>query len=200
MSPRTSTQVEELRKERKDLIIEAALELFADKSFHATSVSMIAHKAGISKGLMYNYFDSKEALLKEIIMTASGKILDSFDPDHDGILTINEFFYFLHASFSSVRENLKFWKLYTTMALQTNVVEEIIKSPAIDVPDITSTLKDFFQRSGFQDPEGEMLIFSSILKGSLIMYITAPDVFSLEKFEEKLINFYKERLHLKYQT
>ena len=44
-----------------------ALKLFAEKGYHATSISQIAVKAKVSKGLMYNYFSSKEDLLDEII-------------------------------------------------------------------------------------------------------------------------------------
>ena len=33
-----------------------------------TSVAKIAKEAGISKGLMYNYFESKELVIKELIM------------------------------------------------------------------------------------------------------------------------------------
>ncbi len=58
---------EEIRYERKKQIMNSALHLFATKGFHQTSISSIAKHAQISKGLMYNYFESKDALLCEII-------------------------------------------------------------------------------------------------------------------------------------
>ena len=64
MSPKTSGQFKEIRADKKQLIIDTALNLFANKGYHASSISMIAKEAKISKGLMYNYFDSKEALLR----------------------------------------------------------------------------------------------------------------------------------------
>ena len=67
----TKEQFEEIRNKSKAAIIEAALELFANNGFHSTSVTQIAKKAGVSKGLMYNYFDSKEALLEAIIFQAA---------------------------------------------------------------------------------------------------------------------------------
>ena len=67
MSPRSAKQFKEIRKEKKDHIMEVALELFAENGFHATSISQIAKKAGISKGLTYNYFESKKELLDELI-------------------------------------------------------------------------------------------------------------------------------------
>ena len=43
--------------------MDVALQHFANKGFHATTIYHIAEHAGISKGLMYNYFNSKEELL-----------------------------------------------------------------------------------------------------------------------------------------
>ena len=53
--PKTKEQFEEIRNKSKAAIIEAALELFANNGFHNTSITQIAKKAGVSKGLMYNY-------------------------------------------------------------------------------------------------------------------------------------------------
>ena len=54
MSPRTKEQFEVIRKQSKDAIREAALELFAKNGFHNTSMHTIAKKAKVSKGLIYN--------------------------------------------------------------------------------------------------------------------------------------------------
>ncbi len=64
MSPRTKIQFEQIREESRQKILEAALHLFAQQGYAATSISSIATKAGISKGLIYNYFDSKEEIAK----------------------------------------------------------------------------------------------------------------------------------------
>jgi AcrR family transcriptional regulator len=45
----------------------AALELFVDKGFAATRLDDVAARAGVSKGTLYLYFDSKEALFKAVI-------------------------------------------------------------------------------------------------------------------------------------
>ena len=45
----------------------AALELFVNKGFAATRLDDVAARAGVSKGTLYLYFDSKEALFKAVI-------------------------------------------------------------------------------------------------------------------------------------
>ena len=67
--PRSLKQNEKIRKQKKQLILDTALELFAENGFHATSMSQVAKKAGVSKGLAYNYFESKQDILDEIIKT-----------------------------------------------------------------------------------------------------------------------------------
>jgi AcrR family transcriptional regulator len=60
-----------LRKRRKEArpseLTAAALLLFVEKGFSATRLEDIAARAGVSKGTLYLYFDSKEALFKAVI-------------------------------------------------------------------------------------------------------------------------------------
>ena len=59
------------RRRRKDArpseLSAAALELFVEKGFAATRLDDVAAHAGVSKGTLYLYFDSKEALFKSVI-------------------------------------------------------------------------------------------------------------------------------------
>jgi AcrR family transcriptional regulator len=58
-------------EDRRDQIIEAAMDVFARKGFTRATNKDIAQEAGITTGLIYYYFESKEALLKAIIETRS---------------------------------------------------------------------------------------------------------------------------------
>jgi AcrR family transcriptional regulator len=60
---RTPTVVED----RREQIIEAALRVFARKGFNGSTNKDIAKEAGITPGLIYHYFASKEDLLKAAI-------------------------------------------------------------------------------------------------------------------------------------
>lgn len=56
-----------MRLASRERILKAAMDLFIAKGFHDTTTREITVAAGISKGLMYNYFTSKEAILEAII-------------------------------------------------------------------------------------------------------------------------------------
>lgn len=59
------------RRRRKDArpseLTAAALDLFVEKGFAATRLDDVAARAGVSKGTLYLYFDSKEALFKAVV-------------------------------------------------------------------------------------------------------------------------------------
>ncbi|HEX4627222.1 MAG TPA: TetR/AcrR family transcriptional regulator [Gemmatimonadales bacterium] len=71
----TATSVKRPRRprwqRRKDArpgeIVAAALELFGERGFAATKLADVARRAGITKGTLYLYFDSKEALFKAVV-------------------------------------------------------------------------------------------------------------------------------------
>ena len=59
------------RRRRKDArpaeLLAAALELFVEKDFAATRLTDVAARAGVAKGTLYLYFDSKEALFRAVV-------------------------------------------------------------------------------------------------------------------------------------
>jgi len=63
---------------RKTQIITAAASLFAEKGFHRTTTRDIAEAADVSEGTLYNYFDSKDDLLLDIM-----DMLDDLPSDTD---------------------------------------------------------------------------------------------------------------------
>ena len=65
------------RKEARPAeLMAAALELFVEKGFVGTRLEDVAARAGVSKGTLYLYFDSKEALFKAVIKEGILPILE----------------------------------------------------------------------------------------------------------------------------
>ncbi len=70
MSPRDSAENERIKDERREQILRAARGLFARKGLAATKIADIAVAAGMSHGLVYHYFPSKEAVYAAIVERA----------------------------------------------------------------------------------------------------------------------------------
>lgn len=190
MSPRTPQQFEEIRENKRQLIKDVALELFANEGCHQTTISEIAKKAGISKGLMYNYFESKEELIKEIIKDGVYDIYKSFDPNSDGILTKEEFIFYIKETSKVLKAKIHFWKLFYAITLQPGVMELLAKETQAISPKMMQTLLGYFQKKYGDKYEEEMLVFLSLLKGASMTYVFAPDAFPIEKIENKIIQMY----------
>jgi AcrR family transcriptional regulator len=52
---------------RPEEILDAAMEVFGEQGFARTRCDDVARRAGVSKGTLYLYFDSKEALFREMV-------------------------------------------------------------------------------------------------------------------------------------
>ncbi|MCR8843612.1 TetR/AcrR family transcriptional regulator [Paenibacillus sp. SC116] len=65
--PRTKEQYEQMRNATKEKIQEAAMQLFVQKGFGSTNVQDIADTAGISIGLLYRHYKSKDKLFNELV-------------------------------------------------------------------------------------------------------------------------------------
>lgn len=63
---------------KKDKILQCALELFANDGYNAVSTQRIAAKAGVSEGLIFKHFKNKKGLLSEIMEEAERKIAEIF--------------------------------------------------------------------------------------------------------------------------
>jgi len=214
MTPRTTEQYENIREEKKNLIMQAALEHFARNGYHVTTISHIAKDAGISKGLIYNYFESKEALLNEIIYKSLSEIYKYFDINRDGVLTEEEFEFFVKQIFRILGEKKTFWRLFFQLLMQNEVREQFLKNAGrLFLPDdsvknepagryilnISGIINDYFERKKEKkgadyDPGLELTMFMYSLKGFALTFVFGDESFNETRFEKslnKIIELYK---------
>lgn len=213
MSPRTSKQNEEIREEKTALIMDTALLHFANEGYYATTINYIARHAGISKGLMYNYFDSKEELLKAIIQKSIEEVMNYFDIDRDGYLSEQEFEFFVRKINVMLKEKRSFWRLLFQLLMQNEVREQFLKSfvgtdslehsgnvPSLKLPAsrIMRIITDYFVRKKeiigeSYDPLLDLKMFLITIKGYAITIIYTDDLEdeNNEKAINRIIELYK---------
>jgi AcrR family transcriptional regulator len=62
---------------RRIALLEAALEVFAKRGYHASSIDDIAREAGVSKALIYEHFTSKQDLYAELLEQHAGELFSA---------------------------------------------------------------------------------------------------------------------------
>lgn len=78
MTPLNDHKLEQLRDERREQIKKAALKVFARRGLVGTKMSMIAKEAGISQGLSYRYYSSKDELFIVLVKDAMEETAKAF--------------------------------------------------------------------------------------------------------------------------
>ena len=64
---KTPTKREIQAEERREQLLQAALDLFSKRGWDGTSIKELADTVGVAPGLIYHYFESKEDLLTKVI-------------------------------------------------------------------------------------------------------------------------------------
>jgi AcrR family transcriptional regulator len=213
MSPKTSKQFRSIREEKMTLIMDVALHHFADEGYFKTTITHIARHAGISKGLMYNYFESKEELLITIINRSMSEISHYFDPDKVGYLSEVEFELFIRKLFSTLRENISFWRLFFQLMIQKDVREQFLKSKPGTVNTIqvmyvnqnnsfltlvSKMVEEYFIRKKKRNPDDydpvlDMNMFLYTIEGfaHITIYQEEVDEYYYDKAIDKIIDLFK---------
>jgi AcrR family transcriptional regulator len=67
------------QEEKRRLLLEAAVRVFARRGYHDCRVGDITEEAGVAHGLLYHYFSSKEEVLEAVFRDAWTDVLVAFD-------------------------------------------------------------------------------------------------------------------------
>jgi AcrR family transcriptional regulator len=65
-------------EDKRKLLLDAAVRVFARTGYHGSRVGDIAEEAGVAHGLLYHYFDSKEQVLQIVFRENFGELLERF--------------------------------------------------------------------------------------------------------------------------
>lgn len=185
MAPRTEDQFEEMRNKSRDSIITAALELFAQKGFHNTSMAQVAKAAGVSKGLIYNYFESKDELLKGVFELGL-KDADVLFEEHQEADPRERLRGMLEHTFRLVEQHMDYYKLMTTLMFQPSEIASIQGYLDQAGEYKMARFAALFQEIGCADPMNDALYFGAILDGIMMGWFVLGDAYPIEVMKKKV--------------
>ncbi len=188
--PRTKNQYEEIRKSSKEKILSVSLELFAKRGFHATSISLIAKKAKISKGLMYNYYASKEKLLEEIIIKGFNSIAELEYKVKRGVDPKKQLEEFVDSVLDNLYSNFRYWQLYLALLVHPEIQKKFEKQMMEFRDEFIKTLASLFKKLKVKNPEVEAFLLGTFFDGLVLNFIAAEDAFPVNKIKKAILSKY----------
>jgi len=153
--------------------MEAATELFARQGYQGTSISDLANAAGISKGLMYNYFKSKEDLLDAIIAQGFSEIDGPMAAMEQTPDPLEKLHLLIEGSFALVKSKpaRRHWQFMLSVMTQFEVMKRIQKKfPGY--PDLyVDIFEQIFTEMGVPHPRLEGFRLAALIDGVMLHYL-----------------------------
>lgn len=188
MSPRSPEQFAKIREERIHQILDAALHVFAEDSYHGASMASIAKRAKISKGLIYNYFESKEQILKTLILGLFDHFMAVLKIDFTQPLSKEDFTRIIELSIDEVVKSPARWRLFMSLSFQPDVTPLLMTELMPKLGPFMAALSAYFQRKGYEDPMVAMRYYSAVLDGVQMHIILDAENFPTEQVKQMMIN------------
>lgn len=188
MAPRKSSDIQILKDNKKVLILDAALKTFASHGYEGATISMITKEAGMSKGLLYTYYNSKEQLLDEIIDFGLKKAAVSLDKTPGGQITSKEIFSSnLRNIVQLFMEEADFWRLYSMLILQTKTSEKFQQKMKAFLEQYLGLYMTYFQQKNSKKPMAEALLFGAVLDGLMFDLMVMQGNYPVDEVIEMII-------------
>ncbi len=174
----------------KTHITQTTLSLFAEQGYGNTSIAMIARKAGVAQGLMYNFYPSKEALLTAILMEGMADVQESmvaYIQTRDPKAALR---HHIQSTVSTVVARQEFWRLFHAIRTQ-KIVQDILGEPfRAASASIVKTLAINLRKLQYPNPTQEARLLFAQIDGMVGLYLLDPKGFDLHKMQQQLLKKY----------
>ncbi|KPM32050.1 Regulatory protein TetR [Croceitalea dokdonensis DOKDO 023] len=193
--PRTLEQNKKIKEASKKRIMEAALKVFGEYGFDGASVSQIAREAGISTGLMYNYFASKDDLVLTIVDDFlehhfgewGKKISDAQTPYDKLVVAVDRYVI-------PLQEDVNKWRLIRELSVRKEFKDEFwnIVSPIRNV--YAKQLESLYLQLG-EDPVKGFWGLQTFLEGVASCYCSYGEKYPIQQIRNQYLKGYRQKLY-----
>lgn len=195
--PRTAEQWNKMRTTTRTRILAGALEVFKQRGIHAASMESIAKCAGVSKGLTYNYFDSKEDLLAAVVSQWMDELAAFWEGIESESNPLNRLVLVLDRFCGSVKRDPQRHRLYFTAFFELEYLASIqtasrgSRKLAQQLDRVRLVSRDLFAQLGASDSEAEVAFFRLLTSGLAAEYIMSPKGFPMAALKKRIIFYYR---------
>jgi len=192
MSPKSPEEFEKTRRQSQRKILEAAFDVFAHQGYSSASMANIAKQAGVSKGLIYNYFASKEELVEAVIfhhITEMFKILItpvfSLPPKE----RIREFIV-LSLSPEMWGQDTSYFRSYTALVMNPDIPEPIRNKLAGESEQLLQMMIQLFKEAEYPNPEDSATLLAALLDGIQFHFMVMTDRYPMQQMRKRVLKHF----------
>ena len=169
------TQKSTSESDRRRTILRAAIEVFARKGYHGCRIADVAREAGVAYGLVYHYFNNKEALLGSVFESAWSGFVQRVREVAEGQGTLEEKVRAIaHLAFHAYRLEPRAVRVLILEIARSPAGNAINRSTAFgEVIRMSETMFERARRRGELRAEADPLLCAALLFGAIEMGLTA---------------------------
>lgn len=162
-SERTTSDADERRhtehgRERKQQLLDAAAELFAEHGYANTRIADICRAAGVAKGLFYWYFPTKGDLFADLVRTMRLRLrraqAAAMDPDEDALVRIGQG---TAASVHFMAEHAAYFALIDVERTDPALADVLTEGSDIYLGDVRSLIEEAQRAGSVPDADPDLL-------------------------------------------
>jgi AcrR family transcriptional regulator len=154
---------------RREKLLEAATEVFAERGYEGARVEQIADVAQVSPGLLYRHFEGKQELYEELLLLANRQLLEHLArAAAPNLPTDQRVLRGLDAFFGFVETHRNLWRLIMKDVVEPEIAairEDVTRRSVSLVATLAAQEQDF---GGTQPHERELEMVSVMLVGSVV--------------------------------
>lgn len=184
----------DITEERRTQILEAAMQVFAERGFHQARMDDIAERSGLSKGALYLYYTSKDAIIAALMrslftleLRGTRALLDAPDPVAERLIAITRMF-------TSELERMSFalpvlLEFYAVAARQ-RAVRQFLSEMFAEYQDILRALvQQGIERGELRpaDPGDVAVTLIALYEGLAVIWVMAPHALNLSAQAESSV-------------
>ncbi|WP_028115599.1 TetR/AcrR family transcriptional regulator [Ferrimonas senticii] len=180
---------------KKQLIIDAAIELFAQQGYDNTSINAICAHAKVSKGAVFHHFANKEELLVEVFARMAliiSEINAELAPTNEGATPLAQLENLLEQIFvgMALPQQRQYYLFDYQVRCHPNLKHLLQPQLAERDALMLASFESLLSELGSQQPRVDSLLLIAEIDGIALNYLLAADDYPLTAMKQQFINKY----------
>lgn len=193
MSPRSPEENRRARERTRQRLVSGSFRVFAEKGAHGASMSDIAETVGVSKGLAYHYFDSKEELLAAALEARLDRLLEVVEEVEAEPTPGRRLEVLTDRLIGQVTEEPEAFRLYLALSLEGAGSPAL--GPALEglrerMERYLGEVRRLFEELGSPEPPVDALLFRSALLGLCVRSVLSEDPVAGPEVRNRLLELF----------